>query len=244
MKAMILAAGIGSRLKPLTLHKPKALIKINHKPLIQYAIEHLMHYGVTEVIINIHHLGEQIIEFIHQNNSFGLHIEFSDESYKLLNTGGGLVKAAPFLQGHEPFFLYASDVITNINLEEMMHFHNLYHPLATLAVKNRQTSRSLLFDNENRLCGWTNNQTKETRISRKAQNHTSLGFSGIHLIDPVIFDLFEESGAFNITDAYIRLAQDNTIMGFRDDNHLWFEFGRYERIRQTEQEIINKKFQL
>jgi len=243
MKAMLLAAGKGTRLQPLTNEKPKALIKINGKPLIQYAIEHLKHYGVNHIIVNTHHLGHQVKDFFESHNNFGVNIAISDESEELMNTGGGLVKASWFFNDGEPFFLYASDIVTHFNLSEMMQQHKQNNALVTMAVKERKTSRSLLFDEQNQLCGWRNNATSEIRMVYPANQPTTCGFSGIHCISPKIFKHITESGAFNITDLYLRLAEKYPIQAYWHNPFEWFEFGRYERLEETAQEMQNTNLQ-
>lgn len=240
---MVLAAGLGSRLKPLTDHKPKGLIEINGKPLIQYAIEHLMFYGVNEIIINLHYKGEQIKSFIESKQAFGIHIEFSDESDELLDTGGGLVQAKGFF-GNKPFFLYASDVITNFRLDEMMSFHAKNNAKATLAVKKRTTSRSLLFNKDMQLSGWKNHQTGEEITSRNSGPTQAYGFSGIHCLSPNIFNLFPGDKAFSITKAYLEIAKTERILGFAHNTSPWYEFGRIDRLNETETEMINSGFKL
>lgn len=239
LKAMILAAGLGSRLKPLTNTMPKCLVEVNNKPLLQYVIEHLKRHGVTNIVINLHHLSDQIINFIKQNNAFGLNISYSDESAELLNTGGGLVKAKNFFTASKkPFILYASDVITNIDIRNLYATHLKSKALVSLAVKERETSRSLLFDNNYRLTGWRNNSTGVTRMVHPVNKPIALGFSGIHIISPQIFNLITEKNSFNITDLYLRLAATEKIIGYRHDNDYWFEFGRIERLESTAKALL------
>jgi NDP-sugar pyrophosphorylase family protein len=226
MKAMILAAGKGTRMLPLTLDKPKALIEIQGVPLLEHTIRYLKFYGVDEIIINVHHQAGQIIDFLKKRNSFGVRVDFSDESDKLLDTGGGLLKAAWFFDDGKPFFLTSSDVITDLNLYDMYHFHTGTSPLATLAVKHRQSSRDFLFDSEMRLCGWHNNISGESKIIREAGDQLKIAFSTIHLINPAIFGQITERGCFSIIDVYLRLASSQTIIGYEHDQSLWFECGR------------------
>lgn len=229
MKAMILAAGLGTRLLPLTENKPKALLEVQGIPLLQHTIRYLTYFGVNEIVINIHHHAGQIIDFIRKKNSFGVRIEFSDETDELLDTGGGLYKARWFFND-QPFFLTASDVITNLDLNAMYLKHLALKPLVTLAVKQRSSSREFLFDREYRLCGWQNNATGETRQVRDVKDPMKIAFSTIHLIDPLIFDLITEHGCFSLVDVYLRLAANHLIMGFEHNNSQWFEFGRIENL--------------
>jgi len=229
MKAMILAAGMGTRLLPMTENKPKALLEVQGIPLLQHTIRYLMYYGVSDIVINIHHHAGQIIDFIKRNNSFGARIGFSDESDELLDTGGGLYKARWFFDD-KPFFLTASDVITDLNLQTMYMKHMACSPLVTLAVKQRPSSREFLFDPAYRLCGWQNNTTGETRKVREVPDLKKIAFSTIHLVDPYIFELITERGCFSLVDVYLRLAADHVIMGFEHNNSQWFEFGRIENL--------------
>lgn len=237
MKAMILAAGIGKRLRPLTDTIPKPLIPINGKPLIEYVVDQLKLYGVAQIVVNVHHHSQKMIQFFKDNNNFGLEVEFSDESQQLMNTGGGIVKAKHFFSKKEPFLVYASDVITNLNLDKMLAFHKENKSLVTLAVKDRETTRSLIFNSEMQLCGWRDNISGEEIQCRSIDNEISLGFSCAHIIEPELFDLVTEQGAFNITDMYLRLASKHTIKGFRHDNDYWLEFGRYENIESTAKQL-------
>jgi NDP-sugar pyrophosphorylase family protein len=229
MKAMILAAGLGTRLKPLTDTKPKALIEINKRPMLDYSIAYLVKHGIKEIIINIHHHGEQMIDFINEaKENYHINIEISDERNELLNTGGGLKKASWFLEKESSFVLAAVDIFTNLDLSSMIQHHKKSSALVSLAVKDRETSRSLLFNNNYELVGWRDNRSLEEKKVRedKLKNTYDLGFSGIHVISSKIFELFTETGSFSIIDAYLRLARNNKILGFRHDETQWMEFGR------------------
>ncbi len=234
MKAMILAAGRGTRLLPLTAHRPKALLKIQDVPLLQHCIMYFRFFGVKEIIINVHHLADQVTEFLADNDNFGMHIEISHEKDELLDTGGGLMKARWFFGDGKPFFLATSDVITNLNLEQLYHYHLENKPLATLAVKQRPTSRELLFDDHYNLCGWHNKLTGETRWARPVDHFRQIAFSTIHVIDPALFDLVTEEGAFSMTDLYLRLAGSFVIKGFEHNQSLWYECGRIENLEMLD----------
>jgi NDP-sugar pyrophosphorylase family protein len=234
MKAMILAAGIGSRMLPLTLTKPKALIEIQGVSLLEHTIRYLKFYGVDEIIINIHHHAVQIIDFIKDNHSFGINIKFSDETDKLLDTGGGLYKAKWFFTDDKPFILTSSDVITDLDLNDMMAAHVLSNSLVSLAVKKRKSTRDFLFDEQFLLCGWQNNITGEQRIIRQVNNPVSLAFSTIHMINPAIFELITERGVFSIIDVYLRLTRSQSISGFRHDQSNWLECGRFSALEFLE----------
>jgi NDP-sugar pyrophosphorylase family protein len=230
MKAMILAAGIGTRLRPITQYKPKALVEVQGVPLLEHTIRYLKYFGVQDIIINVHHLADQIVDFLKQHDYFGLHISISDECDALMDTGGGLFKARWFFDDGKPFLLTASDVITDLNLNSIYQYHINHNPLVTLAVKKRETSREFIFDSEERLCGWHNNLTDETRWARTSAEPQKLAFSTIHVIDPRLFDLITETGAFSLTDLYLRLAAEHTILGFKHNETSWFEFGRIENL--------------
>jgi N-acetyl-alpha-D-muramate 1-phosphate uridylyltransferase len=230
MKAMILAAGKGTRLLPLTEHLPKALLKIQNVPLLQHCILYFKYFGVNEIIINVHHLADQIIEFLAAHDNFGIRIEISDESEELLDTGGGLLKAHWFFSDGNPFFLATSDVITDLNLEHLYKFHVSHQPLTTLAVKQRKSTRELLLDEHNNLCGWRNNINNEYKWSRQPESYHAIAFSTVHVIDPALFGLITERGAFSMTDLYLRLARDHTIKGFEHNDSRWFECGRVENL--------------
>jgi NDP-sugar pyrophosphorylase family protein len=230
MKAMILAAGIGTRLRPLTLEKPKSLVEVQGVSLLEHTIRYLKYFGVREIVINVHHFADQIEQFIRDKDSFGIRIAISDEREALLDTGGGLLKAAWFFDDKKPFFLIASDVITDLDLTALYNFHLHHNPLVTLAVKHRPSSREFLFDAEHRLCGWHNNVTGETRWVREIANPVKIAFSTVHVIDPALFGLVIETGAFSLIDLYLRIARQHLILGFEHNETAWFEFGRIENL--------------
>lgn len=248
MKAMILAAGKGTRLLPLTESKPKALIEVQGVSLLEHTILYLKHHGFDEIIINIHHHAAQIIDFIREKKSFGIRIEFSNESEELLNTGGGLYKARWFFDDQKPFLLTSSDVITDLDLNELYLFHKKTGPLVSLAVKHRKSSRDFLFDQNYRLCGWHNNSTDETLMVREVPNQIQIAFSTIHIINPEIFELIDERGCFSIIDVYLRLALKYNIMGFAHDQSAWYECGRIDNLNKLNKtpEILEiyKKYHL
>ena len=226
MKAMILAAGLGVRLRPITNSMPKALVVVDGKPLLQHALEHIKRYGIHDVIINVHHFPRQIEDFLRVNDNFGLSIVISDESDELLETGGGVKKAAWFFSDGEPFVVRNVDILSDLDLNLMMRFHRTEAPLATLAVRDRETSRYFLFDKENTLCGWENRKTEERRISRECGALRNFAFSGIQILQPDIFPLITESGKFSLTDLYIRLASNHPIKGFIDTSLVWRDIGK------------------
>ena len=223
---MILAAGLGTRLRPITDSIPKALYKVGGRTLLEGAIRHLADNGVSEIIVNVHHFADQIIDYLSQNKNFGLEIVVSDERDQLLDTGGGLKKASAFLSGKESFIVRNVDIISNLDLQTMMNFHLKSHALATLAVRKRETSRYFLFNDKHRLCGWTNLKTGEKIFSSvPATIPEMLAFSGIQILSPEIFNLITEHGKFSLTGLYLRLAKDHKIIGFRDTGTIWRDVG-------------------
>jgi NDP-sugar pyrophosphorylase family protein len=241
VKALLFAAGLGTRLKEHTQNKPKALVSLAGKPLLQHAIEHLKKNGIANLTINVHHFADQIIAFIEENKSFGLTIHISDERKDLLDTGGGLKKASEFLSGTEPILIYNVDVISNLDLKELLNYHLEHEALATLVVRSRQTSRYLMFDQNLQLSGWKNFSNGETRISRPDTFPESqpLAFSGIHIIQPEILDLITEKGKFSIMDVYLRLAKSQRIQAFIDSSELWMDLGKPDQLIAAE-EILRK----
>ena len=205
MKGMILAAGLGTRLKPFTEKHPKALLPINGKTLLQRNVEYLQLYNVKDVIVNVHHFASQITNAVQQNNGWGSSVTISDETDLVLETGGGLKKAGKYLQTlSEPFVLMNADILTDLNIDELKKLHEESRALATLAVTNRSTSRYLLFDDDYFLCGWLNEKTGE----QKGKKGIKKAFSGIHIISPKIFDHMTEVGKFSMIDLYLRLAAE------------------------------------
>lgn len=234
MKAMIFAAGLGSRLLTETSDKPKALVKIGEKTLLQLAVEKLKDFGITEIVVNVHHFADQIAEFIHSHN-FGIKIHLSDETEKLLETGGGLKKAAPLFSGTEPVLIYNVDILSNINLSEVIREHSNSGALATLVVRNRETQRYFKFSRNKQLVGWINKKTGETKISKPEDFSTAveMAFSGIHIIQPEFFNFLPEEDRFSITDLYLELAKTQLIKGFFDESDLWMDVGKPEQLEEA-----------
>jgi NDP-sugar pyrophosphorylase family protein len=234
MKAMILAAGIGRRLRPLTDTVPKALIDVGGIPMIEHVIRRLASAGVNEVVINLFHLGDRIVEFLVSKGNFGLRIAFSRES-ELLDTGGGLRNAAWFFDDGRPFFLHNVDVLSDIDLTAMLQFHTKTRALATLAVQARPSSRQLLFDASGRLVGRETAQGLEWARGPAAPVER-LGFTGIHVIDPAIFPGMRETGIFPITRSYLRLAGEGEhIIAYRADGRYWQDVGSAEKLERVRQ---------
>ena len=225
MKAMILAAGLGTRLKPFTDHHPKALFPVDGKPLLRHALEHVGSAGIRSVIINVHHFADQIIEYLQLNNNFGFNIHISDESDVLLETGGGVKKAADMLLDPEGALIRNVDILSDLDLTKMARFHHDTGTLATLAVRDRITSRYLLFDDMMTLSGWENRKTGQRRITREGVSLNAFAFSGIQFLSPSIFSRIEEEGKFSLTDLYLRLSRTEQILGFPDQALLWRDVG-------------------
>ena len=232
MKGMILAAGLGTRLKPFTENHPKALLPINGKTLLQRNIKYLQSFNVKDVVVNVHHFASQIKDAIQQNNGWGSNITISDETDMVLETGGGLKKAAVFLEdSSEPFVLMNADILTDLNIDEAKNLYNQTNVLATLAVTNRNTSRYLLFDNDDILCGWLNEKTGE----QKGKPGNKKAFSGIHIISPKIFQHIKEEGKFSMIDLYLRLAAEGLKINCYDHSKgLLLDVGKPESITIAE----------
>lgn len=243
MKALIFAAGMGTRLQEHTQNKPKALVMLGGKPLLQHAIEHLKSFGITDITINVFHFADQIIEFVNDQKAFGITIHISDERDQLLDTGGGLLKAAHFLKGSEPVLLYNVDVISNLDIQKVVAYHTEQKNLATLVVRKRETSRYLMFDQTLQLSGWKNFATGESIVSREQSFNQSepFAFSGIHVISPEIFGLIEETSRFPIIDLYLRLAKQHTIKGYPDNSDFWMDLGKPDQLAEAEKRLAAPK---
>ena len=221
MKAMVLAAGLGTRLRPLTNSRPKALVEVGGRTLLEITLSRLKSFGIRDVIVNVHHFPDMIVEYLKAKENFGVHIEISREKV-LLDTGGGLKKAGWFFQNNsaEPFILHNVDVITDIDLHRMLEFHQKHRPLATMAMQKRKTSRYLLFDAEGRLCG---------KSSTPDPGFQSLGFSGIHVISPRLVSMMPSEEVFSIITCYLDLAaRGERILAFPADEYSWKDMGRPE----------------
>lgn len=235
MKAMILAAGLGTRLKPFTDSQPKALAIVNGQTILQRNIQYLASFGIKEVIINVHHFADQIIDAVKENNGFGSNVTFSDETNEVLETGGGIKKAGWFFEKEKASFVVMNvDVLTDMNLNQMILQHEKTNALATLAVTSRETSRYFLFDEKNHLCGWENTKTGEKKISRKSKNYFQKAFSGIHVISPNIFPLIKMEGKFSMVDVYLELAKSHVIAAFDHSDSKFIDVGKPESILKAE----------
>jgi NDP-sugar pyrophosphorylase family protein len=244
MKAMILAAGLGTRLRPLTNDRPKALVEIAGRTLLDITLERLRTFGIHEVIINVHHFADKVVDYLRVHRDSGMRIVISREDV-LLDTGGGLKKAAWFFlenpeTSNEPFLLHNVDVLSTIDLRRMAELHTQRNALATLAVQNRKTSRYLLFDSAMNLCGRRSGENGTPELVRTASDVTALAFSGIHMISPRLLSMLSEDGAFSIITSYLRLAaQGEMIQAFRADDYYWRDLGKPENVAQAEEDIKN-----
>jgi len=242
MKAMILAAGLGTRLRPLTDDRPKALVEVGGYTLLEITLRRLRQLGIREVIVNVHHFAEMIVGYLKKNDNFGMRIEISREDV-LLDTGGGLKKAAWFFledsnHSDESFILHNVDVLSTIDLERMVQSHRENQALATLAVQERETSRYLLFDAQNQLCGRRAGRDREPEIVRSCEQTTALAFSGVHVISPRLLTRMTEDGVFSIIDSYLRFAgAEEKIVAFRADEYYWRDLGRPANVTQAAEDV-------
>jgi len=241
MKAMVLAAGLGTRLRPLTNDRPKALVEVAGHTLLEIAIARLRHFGVREVIVNTHHFAAKVLEYLQAKSNFGIRVEISQEEV-LLDTGGGLKKAAWFFLedggATEPFILHNVDVISTIDLGRMLDAHKRNGALATVAAQQRQTSRYLLFDEQMQLCGRRFVREQKTEIVRAASRLQELAFTGIHVISPRLLGMISEEGVFSIIQSYLRLASEGErVVGFRADGDYWRDLGKPEDLAQAAEDF-------
>jgi NDP-sugar pyrophosphorylase family protein len=238
MKAMVLAAGLGTRLRPLTNDRPKALVEIAGRTLLEITLTRLRSFGVSEAIVNVHHFADLVVDYLKARQNFGMRIEISRENV-LLDTGGGLKKASWFFaegrhSGNQPFLLHNVDVLSTIDLSQMMQAHRNSGRLATLAVQQRDSSRQLLFDDAGQLCGRRASRDRDPEIVRSSQKLMPLAFSGIHIISPQLLTMFTEDGVFSIIEVYLRLAAEGqAISAFRADQFYWRDLGKPENITQA-----------
>ena len=233
MKALIFAAGKGTRLRPFTDHHPKALANVNGVPLLERNLKYLQSYGINDFVINIFHFGEQIIQFLKDNDNFGAKVEISDEKDQLLETGGGLVFARRFLDLGEDFIILNADILTDLNINDFVKCHKEQKGLATLAVSDRKSSRKLLFNQEMVLRGWENVDTGEQRLAESNKEFKQLAFSGIHCVNPKIFGKIKRTGKFSIMEEYLDLMQSEKIYGYEHQAKL-IDVGRPESVLEAE----------
>lgn len=237
MKALIFAAGKGTRLKPFTNSHPKALALVNEIPLLERNIKYLQSFGINDFVINVHHFGNQIVDFLKKNDSFGAKIEISDESEELLETGGGLVFARKFLDHGEDFLIMNADILTDMDVSEFVSYHKTKEDFVTLAVSDRQSSRKLFFNEEMILRGWLNVQSGEQRLAEFNKGFKALAFSGIHCINPEIFNKIKRTGKFSIMEEYLDLMHSERIHGYEHHAHL-VDVGRPESVTEAEKYFV------
>jgi len=249
MRAMILAAGLGTRLRPLTNDRPKALVEVSGRTLLEITLRRLALFGVREVIVNVHHFADMVIDYLQRNDKFGMRIEISREDV-LLDTGGGLKNASWFFlehmpETHEPFVLHNVDVISTIDLRRMLEVHRKNRALATLAVQDRATSRYLVFDTDYQLRGRGAASEQATATVPAPRGTLALAFSGVHVISPRLLSMLSEEGSFSIISSYVRLASEGEkILGFPADEYCWRDLGTPEKVRQTERDAETQGFTL
>lgn len=249
MRAMILAAGLGTRLRPLTNDRPKALVEVAGHTLLEITLRRLVEFGIREVIVNVHHFADMVADYLKKNGNFGLRIEVSREE-TLLDTGGGLKKAAWFFledssDPDQPFLLHNVDVISTIDLQGVAQFHRENQALATLAVQDRETSRRLLFDEQNQLCGRWAGRDQAPEMVRPSPQAQPLAFSGVHVISPRLLSKMTEVGPFSITTFYLRLAGGGEkILAFRADEYYWRDLGKPENVAQAARDVEQQVLRL
>lgn len=244
MKAIIFAAGLGTRLQPFTLQHPKALVEVNSKPMLQRVVERLRDAGVKEIVINVHHFAEQIVDFINENDGFGCAISFSDETDLLLDTGGGIAKAAPMLAGEEPFIAYNADILSDFKISEMIEAHKKSGADVTLLTSARSSSRQLYFTDNGRLCGWQNLKTGECRPAGFSPEDSckAASFNGVHIINGkalrLLTELAAENPVFSITPFYIDKIAELDIREYRPaEEYQWYDIGRNETLEKARAEF-------
>ena len=239
---MIFAAGLGTRLKPLTDHMPKALVPVAGKPMLEHVIRKLIAAGCDEIVINVHHFADQIIDFVKANNQFGITIHISDETEMLLDTGGGIKKASSYF--HEPFLIHNVDILSNVDLKSLYKYHLTRGNDATLLVSPRKTVRYLLFDKENRLCGWVNKDTLQTKpegFVYQPEVQQEYAFSGIHIVSPSLFNYMDEKweGKFPIMDFYLQTCQEAQLGGYAKEDLQLIDIGKPETLAVAEEFILS-----
>ncbi|TDX00001.1 nucleotidyltransferase family protein [Dinghuibacter silviterrae] len=233
-RAIIFAAGQGPHLKPWTDQHPKALAQVNGKSLLQRNIEYLQRYGIKDVIVNVHHFSDQVIGEIERSKGWGSQVTISDETGGLLRTGGGLKHAAWYFGDTDPFVVMNVDMLTNLDLDKMLAFHQSHGSKVTMAVTKRLTSRNFLFNDQGRLCGWINTQTGEQRMCRADHPLIPKAYSCINIFQPSVFPLITKTGAFSIIDLYIEVAKHALVLGYDHTGDQLVDIGRPESIAKAE----------
>ena len=238
LRAMIFAAGLGTRFKPWTDTHPKALAIVNGKSLLQRNIEYLQQYGITDVVVNVHHFADQIIDAVKSNKGWGSNVMISDERDEVLETGGGLVNARRLLEGDEPFITLNADILTNLNINNLIAYHKKNKALISFGVTNRKTSRNFLFDESNRLCGWRNNTTGAERVSIQKKGLIEKAYSCVVVFEPRIFSLINQTGKFSLVDTYLDLAAEHIILGYDHSQDKLVDVGKPESVAIAEAQFI------
>jgi N-acetyl-alpha-D-muramate 1-phosphate uridylyltransferase len=234
MQAMIFSAGLGTRFKPWTDTHPKALALVNGKSLLQRNIEYLQQAGIRDVVVNVHHFADQIVNAIHANKGWGSEVIISDETDQVLETGGGLMKAKPLFTPGKKFITCNVDILTNLDLHQLIAFHENKKSLITFGITQRKTSRNFLFDANDRLCGWINNATGETRIALDRPGLIQKAYSCAVIFEYDVFRLCPYQGKFSLTDLYLHLAKEHLIMGYDHTGDKWVDVGKTESIAVAE----------
>jgi NDP-sugar pyrophosphorylase family protein len=238
MRAMILSAGQGTRLRPLTEQIPKPLVRFHGTPLLEIVIKRLLYFGMEKIVVNIHHLADQVVEFLRSQDYYDGRVLVSDETDRLMDTGGGVLKAMDLLDNGEPFLLHNVDVYTNLDIHQLIKAHQSDNALITIAVKKRTPSRSLLLDDKNCLAGWQNNKTGEKRIIRDYEGKLEdYGNSCVYMINPEFFRLVHTSEPISLTDLYLELAKTHPIRGFIHNQDYWYNLGLYDTFLKAETEV-------
>jgi len=237
MKAMIFSAGLGTRFKPWTDQHPKALALVNGKSLLQRNIEYLQAYGINEVVVNVHHFADQIETAIEQAHGWGSHIQISDERNEVLETGGGLLNAESLLRNDDPFLTCNVDILTDLDISNLLEFHRTHKPLISFGITDRPSSRQFLFNASRQLCGWKNNTTGEVRMSRDETDLMARSYSCVAVFEPIVFDLMRShgfGGKFSLTDLYLRLATEHSILGYDHSGDRFIDVGKPEAVKSAE----------
>ncbi len=244
MKAIVFAAGLGTRLRPLTDNKPKALVEVGGVTMLERVIRNLIYYGFNEIVVNVHHFGGQIIDFLKSKNNFGVTIHISDEREQLLDTGGGILKARKWLDGEDPVLIHNADILTDLNLTDIIERHKALHADATLLVAGRDTARYLVFGSDDLMKGWTNVKTSEIKPADLCidQSCRLLAFGGVHVISPTVFDrlqMYSDEAKFSIINFYIDSCKEQRIVGYQPSvAYTWHDIGKIESLREAENTFV------
>jgi len=234
MVAMIFAAGLGTRFKPWTDAHPKALARVHDKPLLQHNIEYLKEYGIQQIIVNVHHFADQVIDALEANSGWGIEFQISDERDELLETGGGLIKARNHIPAGQRFMTINADILTDIPLDEMLDFHKKQNAWITLAVTERPSTRNLLFDENNILCGWENRSTGEKKNKVEKENLKPMSYSCVAIFESEVLDMMPQQGKFSLTDTFLDLAHSGRILGFNHTGGRFVDVGKPESVAVAE----------